>query len=414
MPTFFSVPLAPCWDSRFDYDPVWQWLTQTDDKRFRRVVRRMLDKHVCEPFDRVAVTYFGGEGDNSSGESDSFCIPRAAAPPAAVEEANSETARITTFLCAAARLAFVPGSWPDAVGRDAVVMFRGYGDAAVADMKRAYRSDKSGPICLLAASMATAKCNPNIGDLMATRGLERLSLSDFRNDYAALLDPNCPSGQFFQRVAEFLRDADDSDIQSLGAILPGNAAVPFRNWVGGLRQNRDQPAVASVPVLFDAVCEGGGRGYGKVILDAIQRSCATAVPYGSPDNMVANASQALRIDPKFTRAYSIRGCAYRKKGDYDKAIADYTEAIRLDADDLVGCHRARAWLYIQKADFDSLIADCSEVTRLAPKDAEAYCYRAWAYQMKAAKRVDAAAVPAEIGERPSVLRFARLSQPRSR
>ena len=36
------------------------------------------------------------------------------------------------------------------------------------------------------------------------------------------------------------------------------------------------------------------------------------------------------IDPKYADAYNNRGLAYRAKGDYDHAIADYNEAIRLD------------------------------------------------------------------------------------
>ncbi len=385
-----------------DYDPVWQWLAESDDKKVQRVLRRMLDKNVCEPFDRVAISFFaGGGGNTSSGENDSFSIPRAPAPTAASEDASSDAARATTFLCDVARLAFVPGSWPDAVGRDAVVMFRGYGDAAIADTKRTYRSDKSGPIYFLAASMATAKCNPTIGNLMASRGLERLSLQDFRKDYAALLDPRCLSGQFFQRVAEFLRDADDSDIQSLGAILPGNAAVPFQQWVRGLRQNHNQPVTEALKPLLDAAWEGGLRECVKATLQTCQSSCAGGVPDGSPDDMIANATQALRIDPTFIRAYELRGCAYCKKGDYDSAIADYTEAIRLRPDDPLRYYRPRAFAYAQKADFDNLIADCSEVIRLAPKDSEAYYFRAWAYHTKSTKHVDAAAAPAEIaGEHP--------------
>jgi tetratricopeptide (TPR) repeat protein len=397
-----QCPVSSAMRFALDYDAVWEWLGETDNRALRPVVRRMLDKNVCEPFDRVAISFFGGEGNNSSGQSDSFSIPRAPAPTAVLEQANSDNARIASLLLAVAHLAFVPGSWPDAVARDTVVMFQGYGDAAIADTKRAYRSEKSGPICLLAASVATAKRNPAIGDLMATRGLERLSLQDFRKDYAALLDPKCPSGQFFQRVAEFLRDADDSDIQSLSAILPGNAAAPFQNWARGLRQNRSRFAAEALPPLLDAAWEAGLRECVKATLQTCQSSCAGGVPDGSPDDLIANTNQALRVDPKFIRAYELRGCAYCKKCDYDSAIADYTEAIRLRPDDLLDCYRARAWLYAQKADFDNLIADCSEVIRLAPKDSEAYYFRAWAYHMKAAKngRADGSYAKSSV-EKPS-------------
>jgi tetratricopeptide (TPR) repeat protein len=377
-------------------DLAWKRLATSDDPALRRVVMRMADRNVFEPFDKIAVSSFAADKrDKSSGETNSFSISSPLCVTVALEDSNSDTARITTLLSTVARRAFAPGSWPAAVGQDAVTMLNGYGDAAAADLKRVYRSDKNGPICFLAASMATAKCNPTIGDLMASRGLERLSLKDFRNDYAVLLDPKCPSGQFVQRVVEFLRDADDEDIKSLSSLLPSDGAMAFRAWLYSLRQNRNQPAVEALPPLLDAAWDNGGREYVKTILDAFQRSSAASVPYGSPDNMIANASQSLRIDPKSTRAYGLRGWAYSKNRDYDKAIADYTDAIRLHPDDLPSYYRARAGLYANKADFNKAIADCSEVIRLAPKDSNAYYRRAWAYHMKAARNGYAGASYAE-------------------
>ena len=41
-------------------------------------------------------------------------------------------------------------------------------------------------------------------------------------------------------------------------------------------------------------------------------------------------TEAIRLDPNNASAYNNRGFAYGSKGDYDRAIADYTEAIRLD------------------------------------------------------------------------------------
>ena len=71
--------------------------------------------------------------------------------------------------------------------------------------------------------------------------------------------------------------------------------------------------------------------------------------------------------------------AYASKGDFQKAIADHTEAIRLNPK----CHLAycsRAFEYYKKGDYDKTIADCSEAVRLSPKCADAYYYRALANQ----------------------------------
>ena len=39
---------------------------------------------------------------------------------------------------------------------------------------------------------------------------------------------------------------------------------------------------------------------------------------------------AIKLDPKYARGYRIRADTYRDKGDYERAIADHTEAIRFD------------------------------------------------------------------------------------
>jgi tetratricopeptide (TPR) repeat protein len=41
-------------------------------------------------------------------------------------------------------------------------------------------------------------------------------------------------------------------------------------------------------------------------------------------------TEAIRLDPNFTSAYSSRGETYRKKGQYDAVISDCNEAVRLD------------------------------------------------------------------------------------
>jgi tetratricopeptide (TPR) repeat protein len=80
-------------------------------------------------------------------------------------------------------------------------------------------------------------------------------------------------------------------------------------------------------------------------------------------------------------AYYNRGIAWKDKGDLDRAIADFTEAIRLNPKDAVAYHnRGGAWGI--KGDPDRAIADCSEAIRLDPKDALAYKNRGIAREMK--------------------------------
>ena len=51
---------------------------------------------------------------------------------------------------------------------------------------------------------------------------------------------------------------------------------------------------------------------------------------GDNDRAIADYNEAIRLDPKYAMAFHDRGIAYSDKGDNDRAIADYSEAIRLD------------------------------------------------------------------------------------
>ncbi|HEY7312533.1 MAG TPA: tetratricopeptide repeat protein [Gemmataceae bacterium] len=64
--------------------------------------------------------------------------------------------------------------------------------------------------------------------------------------------------------------------------------------------------------------------------------------------------------------------------DRQQALADYTEALRLDPAN-IDIYRSRARAYFEQDNFDKAIRDLSKVIRLAPNDPRAYCDRAEAY-----------------------------------
>ncbi len=47
------------------------------------------------------------------------------------------------------------------------------------------------------------------------------------------------------------------------------------------------------------------------------------------DRAIADLDQTIRLEPKAVGALTLRGMAYSNKGDYDRAIADYTKALEL-------------------------------------------------------------------------------------
>ena len=89
-----------------------------------------------------------------------------------------------------------------------------------------------------------------------------------------------------------------------------------------------------------------------------------------------NAAREVAIHPAtdLAIAYANRGSVWMQKKQYDKAIADLSEAIRLDPE-LAGLYgnRGRAWF--QKKEFDRAISDLDQCIRLDPKAPEFYLYR---------------------------------------
>ena len=51
---------------------------------------------------------------------------------------------------------------------------------------------------------------------------------------------------------------------------------------------------------------------------------------GDLERAVADYTEVIRLSPSFAPAYVNRGVCYTRGGKHDEAISDYTEAIRLD------------------------------------------------------------------------------------
>jgi len=95
---------------------------------------------------------------------------------------------------------------------------------------------------------------------------------------------------------------------------------------------------------------------------------------GEYDKAIADYDDAIRFNPHLADAYHSRGVAWVKKGEYDKAIADFDQAIRLDAQDAESFDgRGVAWLH--KAEYDKAVADFDTAIRLNMHDTVAYFHR---------------------------------------
>ena len=78
-----------------------------------------------------------------------------------------------------------------------------------------------------------------------------------------------------------------------------------------------------------SIIKSGGETRGNLSVAYHSRGLAY-YDKGDDDRAIAEYNEAIRLDPKFAQAYSSRGLAYDHKGDLGRAETDYNEAIRLD------------------------------------------------------------------------------------
>jgi serine/threonine protein kinase/tetratricopeptide (TPR) repeat protein len=101
------------------------------------------------------------------------------------------------------------------------------------------------------------------------------------------------------------------------------------------------------------------------------------------DQAITDFNQAIKLDPKFAKAFSNRGNAYMEKDQVDKALADYSRAIELDPKFAIA-YNNRGNAYSKQKDYDRAIADYTQAIRFAPQLAQPFYNRGNAYLDKRA------------------------------
>jgi tetratricopeptide (TPR) repeat protein len=108
------------------------------------------------------------------------------------------------------------------------------------------------------------------------------------------------------------------------------------------------------------------------------------------DEQIAGCTRAINSGKYHGKglawAYTNRGSVYDYKKDFERAIADLTEAIRLDPDAVVA-YQDRAASYRNNGQYTRALDDLNQALRLAPRDARTLMSRGVIYlKLNAAAR----------------------------
>jgi tetratricopeptide (TPR) repeat protein len=97
---------------------------------------------------------------------------------------------------------------------------------------------------------------------------------------------------------------------------------------------------------------------------------------GDYDRAIQDYDQAIKLNPKSATAFNDRGVAYDHKGEFDRAIQDYDQAIKLRPSAEMYFNRGNA--YLGKSQHASAIDDYNQAIKLKPDFAQAFDNRCWA------------------------------------
>jgi tetratricopeptide (TPR) repeat protein len=100
---------------------------------------------------------------------------------------------------------------------------------------------------------------------------------------------------------------------------------------------------------------------------ALMESGKRAAVKGDLDRAVRDYGEAIRIDPKYPDSYSQRGQTFFKLGDIERAIADYTAALA-QAPQHGEALRARGMAHLYRGETDLALADLSKAIELGESD----------------------------------------------
>jgi tetratricopeptide (TPR) repeat protein len=102
---------------------------------------------------------------------------------------------------------------------------------------------------------------------------------------------------------------------------------------------------------------------------------------GDLDKAVSEFTEAIRIDPTCPHAFSGLGHAFMAKREFEKAIIAFNGAMRLDPEKAwLLVWRGEAWVSLEE--YDLAITDLTEAIRQAPLLDRAYLYRGKAWRLK--------------------------------
>jgi tetratricopeptide (TPR) repeat protein len=175
-----------------------------------------------------------------------------------------------------------------------------------------------------------------------------------------------------------MRHAAATHLATALTLAGALAAAPALAQTAQERRYCDGEDGATVAQRIDA-CSAvikGGRDKGEKLADAFNNRGVAYRLKGDIDRAIQDYTQAIKLNGKLASAFNNRGVAYDLKGDYERAIADYDKAITLKPTPEAYFNRGNA--YLGKSQYASAIDDYNQALKVKADFGPAYDNRCWA------------------------------------
>jgi tetratricopeptide (TPR) repeat protein len=93
---------------------------------------------------------------------------------------------------------------------------------------------------------------------------------------------------------------------------------------------------------------------------------------------IADHTEAIRLNPRLSYPFAARGYAYLERGELEKGLVDLTESIRLDPNS-DSAYYNRGLLHNRRGEFSDALVDFDEAVRCSPERADRLVARALCY-----------------------------------
>src|SRR6185437_11891506 len=167
-----------------------------------------------------------------------------------------------------------------------------------------------------------------------------------------------------------------ADLNESIRLNPRNARVLFARAQALCRKRDYEKAMADLNAVI--------RHDPRHVDGLVYRGCLLTLK-GDFAKAAQDLNAAIAIDPSFAAAYGYRAEVHCRMRDWDRSIADYSAALRLCPEpgpDCIKLYLARSKSRRYKGDIDGAIADCSEAIRIDPGNGLAYLARACHWESK--------------------------------